>query len=300
MTLSSDVVSILLRSGLIRVAQSPTTPFDNGKLIWHDKSAYLKPGMYARILSLLKEVIMGQDMKVDYFVGSYTGGIPWASLLAQEFNIPVCIEDNGSFYNFTTYYALNLNQLMECDYVVANIFGLPMAAYAIRDIQKPLLYIKPGPSEDKFELEGYWEKGKRACFYEAYTEKMKICTAQYSDLLNESGLSVIYGSGQPKVESVNLNNKNVLIIDDIYNSGSGSLKNLDSIRKAGGKVTNVISLFNQQTQEGKLCAKKNAVHIHSIVNTAQIIEITALLGLIHHDEQSAYIEAICGVTVPVL
>ena len=295
-THTANIVRTAFRTGAITIAPSINTPLPTrlgDRIVWHEKNSYLRPSQYGKILPALKRIIDTAEIKFDYLIGSYTGGIPWASLLSEVIKAPMCIEENGKFYTFPTYHSLNITQTEKSDLIVANVFGIPLAANVAYTMNKPLAYIKPrSKKKEGFVLEGLYDRASSACLYEVYTPEMKVKTADYTTILEKADLEVKYGSGRPKIQPVDLRGKRILLIDDLYTSGGSSLQLLPGLQEAGALVTDVLCLFNQQTEDGKAAAQTHRVHIHSIVNSAQLIEIAASEGLISHDEIGQYVSTL--------
>jgi orotate phosphoribosyltransferase len=291
-----DIIRKAFRSGELVLSAHPDTPLNTplgDKLLWHNKGDLLSPQYYKKILPLLKSLIAGHDLKYDYLIGSDTGGIAWASFLAQELSKTVCIVWNKKVLSFPTFYSLNLTQLESCSAVATNVLGIPMAAHCAYVMDKTLIYIKTGPSANmKLILEGNLQTDSTVCLYEVYTDDMKIRTAQHEQILNKAGLKVIHGSGVPKTEHIHLRGKRVLIVDDLYRSGNSSLEHIDFLRASGAIITDAICLFNQQTDAGKDLARKKEVHINGIFTASGIIDIASSEGIIRESEKDAYLAAI--------
>lgn len=82
------------------------------------------------------------------------------------------------------------------------------------------------------------------------------------------------------VEGGEVENKKVLLIEDHVSTGSSSLKAIESIRKAGGMVTDCLSITSYEFKEVKKNFSDQKVKLYTLTNFSAIFDQALILDFI--------------------
>lgn len=110
----------------------------------------------------------------------------------------------------------------------------------------------------------------------------------------ELNLPLIYVRSKPKdhgrgkqLEGVLKQGQKVVVIDDLISTGGSVLKAVNAVRKAGGEVVGVVSVFTYQLPAAVDNFKAAGLTYHSVTNYTKLIETAEAQQLISSDERQS-------------
>ncbi|WP_295746036.1 orotate phosphoribosyltransferase [uncultured Limosilactobacillus sp.] len=111
---------------------------------------------------------------------------------------------------------------------------------------------------------------------------------------DELNLPLIYVRSKPKdhgrgkqLEGVLKPGQKVVVIDDLISTGGSVLKAVNAVRKAGGEVIGIVSVFTYQLPAATANFKAAGLTYHSVTNYTKLIETAEAQQLISSDERQS-------------
>lgn len=86
-----------------------------------------------------------------------------------------------------------------------------------------------------------------------------------------------HGAGR-QTEGALVKNRKVVLIDDLISTGGSVLGAVEAIRKEGGEVVGVVSIFSYELPDGVNNFKKSGLTFRSLTTYSQLIETAVLRG----------------------
>ncbi len=107
-------------------------------------------------------------------------------------------------------------------------------------------------------------------------------------------LPMIYVKGQAKkygkknaIEGTIKKGQKAIVIDDLISTGGSSLRVVDTIRKVGGKVTDVIAIFTYGFEKSREDFEKSKVSVHTLTDIDASVEAATRDGYLKKDQVEA-------------
>lgn len=281
LSIAHEIIRMALRSGAIEIAPNYAQLLSckkGKKLLLNNKSKHLaKLKEWKMLIPAFVKLINSQGIKYDYIVGTATAGIPWASLLAQELNMPLCVLNDEKLIQIDTFTKIDIAKASTCDVIACNApMGIPIGMHIAKQSNKPLVYIREFEHPFGKMVEGEYFDGQTAYLIEDSLNG-EMNTLRNEKLLHDADLNLLLGFGRSKKTVINPKKKKFLLIDDLLTNG-GSFNEAIAIRNMEGTVEHLLTLFDQSTNIALAKKKELGLHVHAIVTMEDILDIATKEG----------------------
>lgn len=114
---------------------------------------------------------------------------------------------------------------------------------------------------------------------------------------DKTNLPMVYVRGNAKdhgkgnqIEGIVKKGQKTAVIEDLISTGGSSSTTADAVRKAGGKVTHVFSIFTYGMKAAKDNFKKNKLKLTSLTDFFTVVDVAEKLGHINKKEKNVILE----------
>lgn len=283
------VMATAFAKGVVQI--NPTIPFTwksgTKNPIYVDNRMYLgMPEVRTLIIHELCAMLKNANIQFDGVLGVSTAGIPWAAYVANEFQVPLFINNDGKTYCYKKDLLPDISGaevwLRTTDAIASNVpWGIAPGAILAQRMNKPLMYVRPQPKDHgvKKQIEGDLADIKNIGLINVFNQDNYKASINHAlknhgiELTCEKSWQFDGTEGQAK-------GKVILVIDDLLSTSKSALEEVEILLQSGAEVTNIASLFTYGFPNMYKNLADAGVTLNSLMNYQQFIEYGIQMGSI--------------------
>ncbi len=192
------------------------------------------------------ELIEKKGVKPDFIAGNMTAGIAPAAGLADRLGLPLLIMHEGEIYAFE--HPLPSHNNGKVDAIASTCpWAIPYGVKTANERKLPFMYVRQSKKEHglKQRIEGIPKKGQKVLLLDQNMGDGYSAEAVSALLKEGIDVSPVYTENiTEKVKPRNVEEKTVLVIEDLISTGGSSAKPVQEYRNKGAIVPYCFAIFS--------------------------------------------------------